>query len=175
MKKLKASFYNRDCVTVASELVGKLLVANSKEYRITETEAYGGLEDSASHASKGRTKRTGVMFLEAGTIYVYLCYGIHHLFNIVTGKYDDPQAVLIRGIEGIYGPGRLTKHIGIDMQHNKKSILEDGFYLAQDDYFAKVASGERIGIGYAKIKDQRKLWRFYDTKLLLQRRYTHKK
>ena len=108
---LEKSFFERDVLEVAPELVGKILVTNidgvERRLMITETEAYRGEEDTACHASKGRTNRTDVLYREAGTIYVYLCYGMHWLINIVTGEKDEPQAVLIRACEGNFnGPGK---------------------------------------------------------------------
>ncbi|HWJ30567.1 MAG TPA: DNA-3-methyladenine glycosylase, partial [Flavisolibacter sp.] len=104
MKKLPLSFYLRDdVVKIARELLGKVLVTNWEgeltSGRIVETEAYAGEGDKASHASKGRTDRTEVMFGEGGTAYVYLCYGIHQMFNLVTNKAGIPHAILIRAVE----------------------------------------------------------------------------
>ena len=96
MPKLTYEFYHRPCLDVARELVGKVLVHGDLRLRITETEAYCGESDTACHASKGRTARTEVMYREAGTIYIYLCYGMHWMLNIVTGEKNAPEAVLIR-------------------------------------------------------------------------------
>src|SRR4029078_13447229 len=106
MQKLPLSFYiKNDVLKIATYLLGKVLVTNyNNEYtsgRIVETEAYAGETDKASHASKGRTARTEVMFNERGQAYVYLCYGVHQIFNIVANKAGTPDAVLIRGIEPI--------------------------------------------------------------------------
>ncbi len=104
IRKLPAAFYHRSNVTViAKELLGKLLVTQFEEGftagRIVETEAYNGVTDKASHAYGGRrTKRTEVMFGKGGSSYVYLCYGIHHLFNVVTNHPDTPHAVLVRAV-----------------------------------------------------------------------------
>ena len=98
--KLGYDFFNRDVLKVAPDLVGKTLVhrINGEERRlmITETEAYKGTDDTACHAHRGNTERTRVLWEKAGTIYVYICYGVHFLMNIVTGDEGDPQAVLIR-------------------------------------------------------------------------------
>ena len=94
--KLKSDFYRRPCLDVARDLVGKVIVYNGMCLRITETEAYCGESDTACHAHKGRTKRTEIMYRQAGTLYIYLCYGMHWLMNIVTGEVDQPEAVLIR-------------------------------------------------------------------------------
>ena len=118
--KLDYEFFHRDAVDVAKDLVGKIVVCKNsageiKKLRITETEAYCGEEDTACHAHKGRTKRTEVLYMKAGTVYVYLCYGMHWLLNIVTGEENQPQAVLIRACEGnANGPGKLTKALGIN-------------------------------------------------------------
>ena len=95
--KLPYEFYHRPCLQVARELVGKILVHRTDgvehRLRITETEAYCGENDTACHAHKGRTKRTEVMYMDAGTIYIYLCYGVHWMLNIVTGREGEPQAI----------------------------------------------------------------------------------
>ncbi len=117
--RLKANFFQRDTVTVAKELLGKILVrrfedGSIKRYRITETEAYCGQEDLACHSSKGRTKRTEVMFQPGGLVYVYLIYGMYWLLNFVTEKEDNASAVLIRGLEGFDGPGKLGRELKLD-------------------------------------------------------------
>ena len=108
MNKLPLSFYLRnDVVKIAKELLGKVLVTNWNHEltsgRIVETEAYEGEIDRASHASKGRTPRTQVLFGEGGKAYVYLCYGIHQMFNVVTGKEGLPHAILVRAVEPVEG------------------------------------------------------------------------
>lgn len=163
--KLGFSFFNRECLEVAEDLVGKVLVRKTDEgeikLRITETEAYLGESDTACHAHKGRTKRTEVMYGKAGTIYVYLCYGMHWLLNIVTGEEDDPQAVLIRACEGFEGPARLTKRLGITGEFNRKDITAcKDFYIEDDGFNCDVTTLKRVGIGYASEEDQQKLWRF---------------
>lgn len=165
MARLGYDFFHRPCLQVSRDLVGKLLVRKTAEgeirLRITETEAYCGEADTACHAHKGRTKRTEVLYADAGTIYVYLCYGIHDLMNIITGDIDDPQGVLIRACEGAPGPGRLTKRLGITREHNRQSIVDSGGLWIEDDgrRFA-VQTGKRVGIGYAAPADQEKPWRF---------------
>ena len=111
--RLTEEFFHRDCLEVAPALVGKVLVRQLEDgsqirLRISETEAYRGETDTACHAHKGRTKRTEVLYQEAGQIYVYLCYGLHWLLNFVTGEKEQPQAVLIRACVGAEGPGILT-------------------------------------------------------------------
>src|SRR3989344_3170907 len=108
-KILKSCFFDRSSVIVAKDLLGKYLVRDGVAYKIIETEAYEGLEDKASHASRGQTLRNTPMFGPPGTIYVYFTYGIHWMLNIVCGKEGYPSAILIRGVEGCIGPARLTK------------------------------------------------------------------
>ena len=164
-KKLDYDFFYRPCLTVARELVGKVLVRNidgrQLRLRITETESYCGEEDTACHAHKGRTKRTEVLYAEAGTIYVYLCYGIHWLLNIVTGEKEQPEAVLIRACAEANGPGKLTKALCITGELNRKSITgQDELWLEDDGYRCEIALDKRVGIGYATEEDQDRLWRF---------------
>ena len=108
MKPLPYEFYHRPCLEVAPDLVGKVLVHNGQRLRISETEAYCGENDTACHAHKGRTKRTEVLYADAGTVYIYLCYGMHWMLNIITGDKEDPQGVLIRACAEAPGPGMLT-------------------------------------------------------------------
>ena len=165
MSKLPYSFYHRPCPDVARDLVGKVLVRRVDGYelplRITETEAYCGEADTACHAHKGRTNRTEVMYREAGTIYVYLCYGVHWMLNIVTGEVEQPEAVLIRACEGKFnGPGKLTKALSITGQLNRGSILGDELWIEDDGFSCAVAKDTRVGIGYASEEDRSRLWRF---------------
>ena len=165
MSKLPYSFYHRPCLDVARELVGKILVHRvdgvEHRLRITETEAYCGESDTACHASKGRTKRTEVMYLEAGTIYIYLCYGVHWMLNIVTGDVDQPEAVLIRSCEGKQnGPGKLTKALQITGALNRGSILGDELWIEDDGLRPALRALPRVGIGYASEEDQARPWRF---------------
>ena len=156
---------DRPAPEAARVLVGKILVRRLPDgtvlrARITETEAYFGEADTACHACHGRTKRTEVLYHPAGTIYVYLCYGIHWMLNLVTGPAEDPQAVLIRGVEGASGPGRVTKLLQIDKSLNDTTL--GGALAVEDDGFvpARVEASPRVGIGYAAPEDQAKLWRF---------------
>ncbi len=165
MKKLGYEFYHRECLEVARDLVGKVLVhatpAGERRLRITETEAYCGEADTACHAHRGRTPRTEVLYGEAGTLYIYLCYGIHELLNIVTGDVDAPQAVLIRACAGAPGPGRLTKALGITREYNKKSAVDGcNVWVEDDGVSCQVRCLPRVGIGYASPEDQARLWRF---------------
>ena len=162
--KLGYDFYHRPCLEVARDLVGKILVHQTPEgelrLRITETEGYCGEADTACHAHKGRTKRTEVLYADAGTVYVYLCYGIHNLMNIITGDVDDPQGVLIRACEGYSGPGKLTKHLGITREHNRLSVLGDEIWVEDDGKQFQIVTAPRVGIGYASEEDQARPWRF---------------
>ena len=163
--KLSYSFFNRNCLEVSKELVGKVLVRKTDSgeirLRITETESYLGEADTACHAHKGRTKRTEVMYMKAGTVYVYLCYGMHWLLNIVTGDVDDPQAVLIRACENFEGPAKLTKKLTINGDFNRRDITEcDELYIEDDGFRCEVITNTRVGINYAAEEDRLKPWRF---------------
>ena len=161
MERLTYDFFHRPCLEVARDLVGKILVHNGVRLRISETEAYCGEADTACHAHKGRTKRTEVMYADAGTIYIYLCYGMHWLLNIVTGEKDQPEAVLIRACAEAPGPGRLTKKLGITGALNAKSVVDSGELWIEDDGFrCEIALDKRVGIAYASQEDQDRLWRF---------------
>jgi len=164
MNKLDYPFFHRPCLEVARDLVGKVLVHETESgilrLRISETEAYWGPWDTACHVSKGRTPRTEVFYAAAGTLYVYLCYGMHWMLNIVTGDVEDPQAVLIRACAEAPGPGKLTKRLGITGELNKGSILQGPLWIEDDGFRCDVVTDKRVGIGYADQKDQDKLWRF---------------
>lgn len=168
---LGRKFFNRSTLRVAKELLGKKIVRLYRGKRIegiiTETEAYRGPEDKASHASRGRTERTRVMFGEAGTIYVYLIYGMYCCLNIVTEKKDYPAAVLIRGLEWkekiIDGPGKVCRYLRIDRKLNEKSLsknsglwIENGIYVSPKNIFR----APRIGVEYAGPIWSKKPWRF---------------
>ncbi len=189
MKQLKRSFFERSKVThIARELVGKLLVTHidgeSVTGRIVETEAYAATGDKACHAHLGRfTERTKTMYKPGGTAYIYLCYGIHHLFNVVTNVEGTPEAVLIRAVEPISGletmmerrglekkarnltagPGVMSQAMGITTSLNEtdltrtKSVIrmyDDGF-----DMVSGIETGPRVGIDYAG-EDALLPWRF---------------
>ena len=159
--RLDYSFFHRPCLAVARDLVGKVLVHNGQRLRISETEAYCGESDTACHASKGRTKRTEVMYADAGTVYIYLCYGMHWMLNIVTGEIDRPEAVLIRACVEAPGPGKLTKALGITGAQNRSSVVDAPEIWIEDDGFTcGIALDKRVGIGYASQEDQDRLWRF---------------
>jgi len=121
---------------------------------ITETEAYNGFNDKASHAHRGKTKRNSVMFGRPGYFYVYLTYGMHYMLNIVTGEEGFPAAVLIRGVNGISGPGRLTKALHIAKYQNKKPADKKIGLWVEDREVAvsprEIESTARVGIHYAE-------------------------
>ena len=161
MARLSYDFYHRPCLEVARDLVGKVLVHNGQRLRISETEAYCGETDTACHASRGRTQRNAVLYADAGTIYIYLCYGMHWMLNIVTGEEDRPEAVLIRACVEANGPGKLTRTLGITGEENRSSVItSDDLWIGDDGFRCEVETDKRVGIGYASQKDQDRLWRF---------------
>lgn len=189
MTKLPLSFYKRsDVLRIAEELMGKILVtrwdAVLTSGRIVELEAYAGVMDKASHAYGGRrTKRNEIMYAAGGYSYVYLCYGIHHLFNVVTSAKDHPHAILIRSLEPIKGiptmlertgkekldhtltrgPGNLSKALGISTLNNGVSLLSKELYLADDGFVYpkdQIGYSPRIGVDYAA-EDALLPYRFY--------------
>ena len=167
-KILKRSFYERDTRIVAFELIGKILTFENegREFRgeIVETEAYLGAKDPASHAFRGPTPRNQVMFGPAGFWYVYLIYGVHWMLNIVTGPKKYPAAVLIRGVQGVSGPGRLTKHFKIQREFNgKKATAANKLWI--EDRGTEVLRSEirttpRVGVDYAGPLWSQKPYRF---------------
>ncbi|MBE7042051.1 MAG: DNA-3-methyladenine glycosylase [Ruminococcaceae bacterium] len=166
--RLPKEFYLQSAETLAPLLLGKLIcVQKGSEvfrYRITETECYQGEDDTACHAHKGKTPRTEIMYREGGYAYIYLCYGMHHLLNIVTGEKDVPQAVLIRGVEQFPGPGRATKAMGITKDWNGEDLCSSKrFWLEDDGTLLQYQTGKRIGIDYAEPKDRERPWRFFTT------------
>jgi DNA-3-methyladenine glycosylase len=171
MKKvLKREFFNRPTPEVAHDLLGKYLVrrfpsGEVKALMITETEAYDGFHDKASHASRGETKRNKIMFGSSGYWYVYFTYGMHWMLNIVTREKGYPAAVLIRGVEGAEGPARLTKKLQINKEQNeKKAESKSGLWI--EDRGVKIPKNKikktgRIGIQYAGPYWMKRRWRFY--------------
>ncbi|MDP3710218.1 MAG: DNA-3-methyladenine glycosylase [bacterium] len=173
MKKIiPIQYFDQSTLKLAGELLGKFLVRKTGEGEtramITEVEAYVGTEDKASHASKGRTSRTEVMFGKAGYWYVYMIYGMYYCLNIVTEKEGYPAAILIRSVEGIVGPGRVCKYFKIDnssrLTINKKPAskktgiwIEDGGTKIKP---SQIKRGIRIGVDYAE-EWKEKPWRFY--------------
>jgi len=189
MRILQKSFYNRNTLQVAQDLLGCFLVRKNPhprplphssrrgrgestlKCRIVETEAYNGPRDLASHASRGRTARNSVMFGQPGIIYVYFTYGMHYMLNIVTERKDYPAAVLIRAVEPCQGraitsgPARLTKALQIDKSFNGLPIYvkKYGLWIEGGDEKLKnsqIKKATRVGVDYAgKYKDKK--WRFY--------------
>jgi DNA-3-methyladenine glycosylase len=188
--KLPQSYYLQDDVVgIARDLLGKKIVSviggELTSGIITETEAYRGHDDKACHAHLGRfTERTKIMYEEGGVAYVYLCYGIHHLFNVITNSKDRADAVLIRAVEPLAGievmlerrskekldktltsgPGNFTKAFGLDRSHYGADLTGDQVWIEEDKSVALKAEdltvSKRIGIDYAE-EDKELPWRFY--------------
>ncbi|MFI5131875.1 MAG: DNA-3-methyladenine glycosylase, partial [Chitinophagales bacterium] len=189
MEKLPLEFYRRNNVLqIAKDLLGKVLVTKWNKVvtsaRIVETEAYAGVMDRASHAfGARRTKRNEIMYAHGGHAYVYLCYGIHHLFNVVTNVHEEPHAILVRAgepLEGVKemlkrtgkekldnsltrGPGNFSKALGIYTIHSGMSLLGNKMFVADDGFRypkKEIAASPRIGVDYA---GEHALWdyRFY--------------
>ncbi|MCL1925937.1 MAG: DNA-3-methyladenine glycosylase [Syntrophorhabdaceae bacterium] len=174
MTILPRSFYDRDTIEVARDLLGKFLVlANDNAPRIgriVETEAYIGPQDLACHASKGITARTRVMFGPPGHAYIYLVYGMHYCLNAVTESEGHASAVLLRAIEPVAnisgatnGPGRLCKAMGIDRRLNAHDLTSHGFHIAAPDRIEPftIVRKPRVGVGYAGKHWAGRLLRFY--------------
>ncbi len=164
--RLLNNFYNRDVLELAPDLLGKKIVRSVDgkifEYYITEVEAYRGPEDRACHASKGRTARTEVMYLEGGHIYMYLIYGMYWMFNIVAGKAGSPQAALIRSLKDFRGPGRLSKELKLDKSFYGESLIESNrIWLEKGINIDKIRKGRRVGIEYAGEYWKNVEWRFF--------------
>lgn len=159
-------FRSQDALFIAEDLLGKVLVRNFENgqvlrLRIVETEAYLGPNDLASHASKGRTQRTEIMFAEGGVVYAYLIYGIHWLLNLVTGPKDHPEAVLIRGVENCIGPGRVGKLIKLDRSfYGENLVLSERIWIEDQTSKGKILTSPRIGVDYAGDVWKNKPWRF---------------
>lgn len=186
--KLGQAFFMQEALEVAPLLLGKFLVSHiggaKTVGKIVETEAYCGIEDKACHAyNNRRTKRTEVMFQEGGLAYITLCYGLHHMFNVVTGKADSPQAVLIRAIEptenidlmlqrrGMLlskkqftsGPGTLTKALGITTAYHGINLINSDIIYLEDRHVVvapdDIITSTRVGIDYAE-EWKEMPWRF---------------
>ena len=165
---LKKAFFNRDSFLVASELIGCSLCRKNEDGGliksiISEIEIYDGFKDKASHAFKGITERNKVMFGSPGVLYVYLCYGIHNLMNVVTREKKYPAALLIRSVVNCEGPSRLTKYFNINLSHNKLSLSKkNGIWIEKrnstKDY--SIIKMPRIGVAYAGKPWSGKLYRY---------------
>ncbi len=166
ISRLPSVFYQREVLQVAPDLLGKILVrkfedGTVKKFLITEVEAYRGSDDLACHASKGKTARTEVMFGEGGKVYVYLIYGIYWMLNVVTGKAGEAAAVLIRGVEGISGPGRVGKALHLDKSfYGEDLLVSNRIWIEDSDHQMNYSTTPRIGIKYAGEPWVSKNWRF---------------
>jgi DNA-3-methyladenine glycosylase len=157
---LRRKFYERDAIHIAPDLLGKILLHRwrGKELRarIVETEAYVGEHDLACHAAKGRTKRTEVMYGEAGHAYVYFIYGMYDMLNIVCAKEGNAQAVLIRAAEAINfeadlsGPGKLCRGMHITVGMNGMDLLGERLFLVEGVAPREIKKTRRVGVDYAK-------------------------
>jgi DNA-3-methyladenine glycosylase len=168
---LPVSFYSRRTLTVARDLLGQYLIrrisGRTRVGRIIEVEAYTGPQDLACHASKGRTKRTEVMFGDPGRAYVYLIYGMYHCLNVVTERIEFPAAVLIRAVEDkgglIDGPGRVCRAFQIDLTLNSHDLTKGRSLWIEDRGErvpkSKISVSPRIGVDYAG-EWAAKPWRF---------------
>jgi DNA-3-methyladenine glycosylase len=172
-KRLGRSFFKKPADELARDVLGTIMVrrvgGTLRRARIVEAEAYLGPKDLASHASKGRTNRTQVLYGRPGRAYVYFIYGLHYMFNIVTGQTGGGQAVLIRAAEplngwqaDLTGPARLAMHFGITLVDNGLDLTSDEIFLIQEaDYRPRIIRTKRIGVDYAKHWKNRHL-RFID-------------
>jgi DNA-3-methyladenine glycosylase len=164
--RISREFFLRDVLDLAWLIPGKHLVlatgGSVQRYQIREVEAYRGEEDQACHARKGRTPRTRVMYFPGGYLYVYLIYGMHWMLNIVTGPEDFPQALLIRSLSGVQGPGRLTRGLGLDGSYNTEDLVSSPRIWMEDNPEATggITTQTRIGIDYAAEEWRNKPWRF---------------
>ncbi len=164
--RLDRAFFRRDVLAVAPELLGKRLVMADADgsksiYIITETEAYRGVDDLACHASKGRTRLTEVMFGDGGHVYMYLIYGMYWMMNVVTSVEGTPQAVLIRGLSEVSGPGRVTRLIGVDKSFNGEDLVTSSrIGIEESENLPSYTSAPRVGIDYAGEPWKSKPWRF---------------
>lgn len=164
--RLSADFFQRDVLEVAPELLGKVLVRRFSDGRIisgriTEVEAYRGTDDLACHASKGRTLRTEVMFGPGGHVYMYLVYGMYWMLNFVTGEQDVPQAVLLRGLESVAGPGRLTRDFEIGGEFYGCNLdSSNNLWVENHPGIVEITRAARIGVKYAGEYWAARPWRF---------------
>src|SRR5580704_1598594 len=170
MRKLPRSFYDRDTIVVAKELLGKILVHKShgvkRTGKIAEVEAYLGAHDLAAHSARGLTERNKVMFGPPGHAYVYFIYGMHFCMNVVTGREGHAAAVLLRAIEPVKnikdktcGPGLLCRAMKIDKKLNGHDLLSENFFIAEPDKAESfsIVQRPRVGVDYAKHWAKRQL------------------
>ncbi len=182
-KLIHGAFYLRPAKEVAPDLLGCLLCRDGVILRITEVEAYGGPEDSASHGRHGRTARNAPMWEEGGRVYMYLCYGLHRMLNIVTGAPGHCGAILVRGCEPVAGldtvlvrrrmtraapplltgPGRVAQALGLDLGFSGHALFEPGgLELCAGNRPGRIRSGPRVGVDFAEPADRARPWRFAD-------------
>jgi len=167
--RLKRDFFLNDVIEVAPALLGKVIVFKNQQLVITETEAYSGYDDPASHAFRGKTPRNEIMFGIGGFSYVYFIYGMYHCLNFVTGPAEQPSAVLIRGTYNLHdpschwnGPGKMCRAAGIDLTHTKIDIVtSEWFYVADTGITLPFHITPRVGIS----RGQEMLRRFVATQL----------
>lgn len=164
-KRLARKYYSRPATELAPDLIGKLLCRRTQDgvlrYRIAETECYYSEKDTACHASRGKTERTKILYEKGGTAYIYLCYGMHSLFNVVTGKEGFPEAVLIRGVEGFNGPGKATRAMSIDRSLNGIDLVTSReLWIEDDGAKPEYTAAKRVGIDYATEEYRDILWRY---------------
>ncbi|BDU74388.1 DNA-3-methyladenine glycosylase [Mesoterricola silvestris] len=177
---IPAAFYLRPVDVVARDLLGRHLCLGPVTLRITEVEAYGGPQDSASHARSGRTPRNAPMWEAGGCAYVYFCYGMHHMLNVVTGPPDRAEAVLIRSCEPVTGldlvlerrrhvqgpalltgPGKVAQALGVDLAFTGTRFHEPGgLELRAGSPAAAILAGPRVGVDFASPADRDRPWRF---------------
>jgi len=177
---LPRSFYARDALEVAPRLLGALIVRGKVVLRITEVEAYRWPDDTACHARHGRTERNAALWGPPGTAYVYLCYGLHHMLNLVTGAEGEAQAVLVRacepvkglatirrrrgGLQGptlLSGPGKVGSALDLDLSFSGRKLYERGpLEVHRGEAPARILRGPRVGVEYARREHRDAPWRF---------------
>jgi len=146
VKPLPRSFYERDTVTVARDLLGKVLVHGERRARILEVEAYLGENDPAAHAYRGLTPRTRVLFGPGGHAYVYFVYGMHHCLNVSAEPPGRAGCVLLRAVEGVSGPARLTRAFGVTLDHYGADLTRGPLAILDGPPSARIETTPRIGI-----------------------------
>jgi DNA-3-methyladenine glycosylase len=166
--RLNRDFYSRDVLIVAPDLLAKNLFISRagipESYKITEVEAYRGEEDQASHARFGKTARNIIMYDQGGFLYIYLIYGIYWMLNIVTGPAGNPQAILVRGLKNLSGPGVLTRGLGIDKSyHGQDLVTSRRIWIEDSDEKPLVIQKPRVGIHYAGEPWISHAWRYIST------------
>jgi DNA-3-methyladenine glycosylase len=165
-ERLAEDFFQRDICDVAPDLIGKILVRKQSDgsefrFRITEIEKYIGENDLACHASKGRTARTEVMYWSGGHIYVYLIYGMYWMLNVITGKENHPQGILIRGLQNCEGPGRVGRLLNLDKSFYGESLIQsDRIWIEDDGKKFTFTTHPRVNIDYAGEFWKKKAYRY---------------